>query len=284
MSPNQSTIKPVVRSGGSTPFYIFALFGDYIIPYKQSKAWTQELIYLLELLGLPQRTTRTTLGRMKSRGWFETYQEGRRSQYQLTPSGTIVLEQGRRRIFEPVPERWNERWQVVVYSLPEEKRALRDEFRKKLVWFGFGNLAGGTWVTTHDRLSELEGVTAGLGIDEYVTMFDSKSIGRMTNQQIVEKCWDLESLENDYAAFVSHWEPRFQQFSRSGPWSDEQSFQESFWLTYDFQPFPRKDPNLPLALLPSHWPGHRARQLYSEYRELLREQMPRFFKNLSASS
>jgi phenylacetic acid degradation operon negative regulatory protein len=44
-------------------------------------------------------------------------------------------------------------------------------------------------------------------------------------------------------------------------------------LTYSFQPFPRKDPNLPVELLPEDWIGFKARNIFMEYRQLLNRGM-----------
>ena len=270
------------RSGASTPFYIFNLFADYILPYKDGAAWTQELVYLLGLLGLGERAARTTLSRMKQNGWFTVTREGRRSRYQMTEQGKAIIEQGGKRIFEPPIERWDETWQVVVYTLPEEKRALRNELRKKLVWFGFGNLAAGTWVAAHDRRDEIVDIVNQLDIRQHVSLFESKRVGLMSNDEIVAKCWDLDALDKEYAGFIERWEPQLASFNKGQGISAETRFQQRFWLTFDFQPFPRKDPNLPLVLLPTVWSGHRARQIFRHYREYLNRGLPEFFANLEA--
>jgi len=53
------------------------------------------------------------------------------------------------------------------------------------------------------------------------------------------------------------------------------------WLTYNFQPFPRKDPNLPRRLLPDPWVGYGARQLFTDYRRLLSLGMGDFIDQLA---
>lgn len=274
-----------LATGSNSAFIIFTLFGDYLIPFSDGMAWTQELIYLLGLLGMPERTARTTLTRMKNRGWFEVERDGRKSRYILTERGHAVLEQGRQRIFEPATIEWDEQWQVVVYSLPEEMRPQRDEFRKKLIWFGFGNLASGTWIASHDRTAELIEIADQLDIRDYVSLFNSKLVGMMTNQEIVTRCWDLRDLGAQYEQFVACWQPRLDHFFARTAISDnsvspQERFRESLWLTADFQPFPRIDPNLPVALLPHGWSGYTARQLFRHYRQHLRLGLPDFFANL----
>ncbi|MEM7800967.1 MAG: PaaX family transcriptional regulator C-terminal domain-containing protein [Chloroflexota bacterium] len=276
------TLEPLQQKNSNTTFAVFTLYGDYLIPFCKGMAWTQDLIYLLGLLGIPERTTRTTLNRMKNSGWFTVDRDGRQSRYILTKSGRDVLEQGRQRIFEPATVDWDEAWQVVVYSLPEELRAQRDEFRKKLVWFGFGSLAGGTWVAAHNRYDELSEIIVELGIEEHVALFSSRCFGTMSNHDIVARCWDLTELGQQYQAFINTWQPRLDDFMDHHTESEllsnpEFRYQESLWLTFDFQPFPRIDPNLPVALLPPDWSGHRARQIFEHYRQHLRLGLHDFF-------
>lgn len=268
----------VPRSGNSTQFFIFNLFADYILPYKQGWAWMQELVYLLGLLGLTERAARTTLSRMKQQGWFETVRQGRRSRYALTDRGRAIINEGNKRIFETPMTAWDECWQLVVYSLPEEKRPLRNELRKKLVWFGFGNLAPGTWIAPHNRRQELEPIVNKLDIRQHVTLFTSQRVDFMTNKEIVAKCWDLPHLESAYATFVARWQPEFEQNNET--LSPETRFKKRFRLTFDFQPFPRKDPNLPPTLLPANWSGYQAHHIFRSYRHQLSKNLPAFFANL----
>ncbi len=274
-------LQTVTQTKGSTQFFVFNLFADYILPHKNGWAWTHELLYLLDLLGVSDRAARTTLSRMKQQGWFDTIKDGRRSRYEITAKGREIIAQGGKRIFETPIDNWDGEWQVVVYSLPEEKRPLRNELRKKLVWFGFGNLAPGTWVGAHNRQAELEKIVNDMGIREQVSLFNGRRVGLMTDDEIMEKCWDLETLENEYAEFVAKWKEQLEgQEVQIATMSAEERFRTRFMLTFDFQPFPRKDPNLPTVLLPEDWSGFAARRLFTAYRLKLNEGLPHFFQNL----
>lgn len=259
--------------GVSTQFVIFNLFGDYILP-RGGGIWTNNLLRLLDLLGVGERAARSTLSRMKREGWLATRKVGRRTQTSVTRRGRAILEQGNQRIFEPPLERWDGQWRLVVYSLPEEKRELRNELRKQLIWYGFGNLAPGAWVSPHEREAELEAILDELAVRRHVSLFTGRHVGSLSDRELVARCWDIPALEEAYRAFVARHGPgyaelRAAQAAGGAPPAPEVCFVRRFWLTYDFQPFPRKDPNLPAELLPSPWAGGAARQLFTGYRRLL---------------
>ncbi len=257
----------------STQFVIFNLFGDYILP-RGGAIWTNNLLRMLGLLGIGERAARSTLSRMKQEGWLATRKFGRRTQTSVTRRGRAILEQGNQRIFEPPLERWDGQWRLVVYSLPEEKRELRNELRKKLVWYGFGNLAPGAWVSPHERQAELEAILDELAVRRHVSLFTGRHVGSLSDRELVARCWDIPGLEQEYRAFVrrhlrANDELRAAHAAGAASPAPDICFVRRFWLTYDFQPFPRKDPNLPPELLPSPWAGNAARQLFTGYRRLL---------------
>jgi phenylacetic acid degradation operon negative regulatory protein len=278
-------VERVTRPTDSTQFYLFNLFADYIVP-RGGRIWTNDLLYLLNLLGVNEQGARTTLSRMKQRGWFTTTRDGRQSQYEITAQGQAILAEGDRRIFEAPYTEWDGRWHLVVYSLPEAKRKLRTELRKKLIWLGFGNLAPGTWASPHNRRAELEGTLAALDIQASATLFTADTV---SDAEIVSRCWDVATLGADYHTFVAQYLPEYETSQRQlagdePSLSPEQCFVHRFWLTYEFQRFPLKDPHLPVELLPDGWIGFTARQLFLDYRQLLGEGMGDFMDKVVCRS
>lgn len=272
----------ISRTTTSTQFYVFNLFADYILPYSDGAAWTNQLLYLLDLLGVTDRAARTTLSRMKQKGWFRSEKIGRRSRYHLTEKGRAIIAEGDKRIFETPIENWDGEWHFAVYSLPEEKRALRNELRKKLTWFGFGRLAPGSWIGAHNRVSDLEMIVDEMEIRPFVSLFAGRRMGLISDEEIVAKCWDLEGLAKAYDGYIERWRPRLVDgdLRARNLTGIEERFKARFWLTYEFQPFPRLDPNLPTVLLPENWPGYIARRLFTYYRLKLNEGLPEFFSDL----
>jgi phenylacetic acid degradation operon negative regulatory protein len=251
---------------------IFTLFGEYVLE-RGGTIWTANLLQLMDMLGVGEQAVRSTLSRMTRKGWFAPQKQGRRSQYSLTSRGYDLLQRGKRRIFEQIVTEWDGKWHMIVYSLPEKKRHKRHALRTQLRWLGFGRLAPGTWISPHDPSTEIEDVLAGLKIAPYVEHFAGEFLGTTANERLIYRCWNLEGLETQYRAFIDCFMPQFQkcqaQANERQPMDPADCFVRLFWLTHEFQSFPLKDPNLPVALLPHDWIGFAARKLFEDYHEFL---------------
>jgi phenylacetic acid degradation operon negative regulatory protein len=262
-----------------TQFIVFILFGDVIV-HRGGSVWTSSLLQMLEVLGVSERAARSTLSRMRRKGWLKPKRAGRHSLYALTARGRRILEEGNQRIFEARHLEWDGQWYLAVYSLPETKRALRNDLRKRLTWLGFGPLSTGTWISPHNRRAEVEAMLADLNARGYVQLFSGLCLVGGDDRQVVEQCWDMKGLNQRYARFISRWEPEYEKCAQTaaqgdGP-SPAQCFAQRFWITQDYSPFPRLDPNLPTPLLPEGWLGTRAAELFSGYRRLLNDQTNEF--------
>jgi phenylacetic acid degradation operon negative regulatory protein len=251
---------------------IFTLFGEYVLE-RGGTIWTSNLLHLIDVLGVGEQAVRSTLSRMTHKGWIAPQKQGRWSQYSLTSRGCDLLQRGKRRIFEQIITEWDGKWHMIVYSLPENKRHKRHALRTQLRWLGFGRLAPGTWISPHNPSTEIESMLAELEITTHVEHFAGEFLGTVTNKMLVRRCWDLDGLETQYREFIDNFMPQYQECQAQ---ANEQQlldpadcFVRLFWLTHEFQSFPLKDPNLPIALLPKDWIGFVARKLFEDYHEFL---------------
>ncbi len=257
-----------------TQILIFALYGEYVLPWVEC-VWTNNLLTLLKELGVRERAARSTLSRMSKKGWIESERIGRYSRYSLTTRGRTIVREAQSRIYEPRPRKWDGKWLMVVYSIPEEMRTVRSNLRTRLGWLGFGNLAPGTWISPNDVGPEVEEDLKDLGVSPFVVRFSGLELEMASPAEIVERCWDLESINQDYRKFVAKFDPVFQGLCRSLDSGEEldraECFRQRIWLTLEFTQFPRRDPNLPGDLLPEGWLGTRASELYNQLHQCLKE-------------
>ena len=251
---------------------IFTLYGDYI-RHRGGEAWTGSLIELLGLFGLSAQAVRSTLSRMSRKGWLESRRAGRYSFYSQTPKLLRLLEEGAQRIFQPRHDPWDGCWYLLIYSIPESKRHLRRRLRERLLWLGFGALHHATWISPRDLQAEVGQITDALGARPYVEFFAAEHRCFASDEEIVARCWNLERLNDYYAAFISRYDPPFQEhqarLAAGGGLEPQECFVQRFMLIHEYRSSPYVDPNLPLELLPDGWLGEQATQLFQQYHDLL---------------
>ncbi len=71
---------------------------------------------------------------------------------------------------------WDGNWRVVIFDIPEEKRRIRDQFRRKLKHWGFKNWQQSVWVSKADVTDKLRALIEELGIGQWVAVFESGNV------------------------------------------------------------------------------------------------------------
>ncbi len=245
---------------------VFDLFGDYV-RYRGGGAWLRTLSTLMGCFGVGESTVRVVLARLRKEGWFDVRREGRETLYLLNKRSLQLLDEGRSRIFDRAPSDWDRHWYMVIYSVPESERGVRDRIRKELAWLGFGPLAPSTYVSPHDRLQQVREKFA----DEPAIRLDTlrcQSGGLPVDREMAARSWDLAALNEDYRELLRTYRSRMPSY-RSGHLGPEEALVERMRLTHDYRKFPFRDPDLPTDLLPAGWVGHEAHEMFLEAHEIL---------------
>jgi phenylacetic acid degradation operon negative regulatory protein len=266
---------------------VFTLYGDYI-RHRGGEAWTGSLIELLGLFGLSEQAVRSTLSRMSQKGWLKSRKVSRYSFYSQTPKFLELLEEGAQRIFQPRRDPWDGRWHLLTYSIPESKRHLRHRLRKRLLWLGYGSLNHATWISPRDLCDEVKQIVDALEICPYVELFSADHRGFASNEEIAARCWDLDQLNDYYAAFIARYDPLLEKYRaqiKAGSSLDPQEcFVQRFRLIHEYRSSPYVDPNLPLDLMPEDWLGEEATVLFQQVHDLLDKKAEAYLASVLAKA
>jgi phenylacetic acid degradation operon negative regulatory protein len=246
---------------------VFDLFGDYL-RYRGGEARLRSLVSLMGCFDVPEPTVRVVVARLRKEGWLSSRREGRETVYALTDSAWALLDEGRERIFHRAQGPWDGQWHMVIYSVPESERGLREQLRKKLAWFGFGPLSSSVWLSPHDRVGLVKEAFA----DEPAARLDafrSRTSGAAEDRGIAARSWDLHELDRAYVEFLATYRPRLASY-RAGELQGADALVERMRLIHDYRRFPFRDPDLPPELLPEGWNGRVAHDVFIEAHGLLR--------------
>ena len=251
---------------------MITLLGEFVLPLGGS-AWTQTLLEAMDLVGVQPKTSRQVLARLADGGWLDRTKAGRRTRWHLTESASTLLDNGASRIYgfgHDRPE-WNGRWLVLLASLPERDQHQRYRMTTGLTWAGFGSLGHGVWVCPWtDQESAAVGVLEELDI-EGATTFVAEVGALGDGSDLARRAWDLDELCDAYVDFLAS-TPDSQAGAAERP--DESiagasAVADLTLLVHQWRRFPFLDPELPAALLPGAWPGHRAIEQFSTRRASL---------------
>jgi phenylacetic acid degradation operon negative regulatory protein len=264
---------------------VMTVFGDAITP-RGGAVWLGSLIALLAPFGISDRLVRTSVFRLAEEGWLEATRQGRRSLYTLTASGLRRFERAYQRIYSPTELRWDGSWTLVLTAPEIISAGQRARLRKELLWEGFGMVAPGVFVHPGGKSAALEEILARAGAAEKVFVCsaeESQQVSTRPLSDLVEHCWQLEKMVEDYRRFIRRFEPLLKLLKKRSALDPEQAFAIRTLLIHAFRRVQLHDPQLPLELLPKQWPGtaafelcHRIYQLtYKEAEQYILEALQR---------
>ncbi len=94
---------------------------------------------------------KTVLGRLAAKGLITFEERDGRKYARLTDAGKQVLEL--ESLKDPKmrkPKRWDKRWRVVIFDIPERRRSIRVRLRRFMEEFGFVRLQDSVWIYPYD--------------------------------------------------------------------------------------------------------------------------------------
>ena len=124
---------------------------------------------------LKQSSLSQALKRLREGGLIE--------QFRVKDDVIIKLtETGRDLIADPtVEENWDGKWRIVIFDIPEEKRIIRNLFRRNLKKWGFKHLQKSVWISKRNIFDKLNSYIKDLGMEKWVVVIESD---RLTSHTI----------------------------------------------------------------------------------------------------
>jgi phenylacetic acid degradation operon negative regulatory protein len=233
----------------------FALLAEHVLG-RGIAVFSGSFIEVFDRLGIGEHAARATLARMTNRGLLVRHRRGRRVYFGLTPRCERILEDGRLRIWVTgaVNDDTDGRWTLLSFSMPETWQRQRHDLRSRLTWSGFGPLQSGLWIAP-GRV-DVAAIVAELGLDAHVRVFHATPAAPTDLIQVVSGVFDLGALAAGYERFLATWD-------RSGADRNAgDALALTLRLSTEWLQVIRRDPRLPLHLLPDGWPAVRAQEVF----------------------
>jgi len=187
------------------------------------------------------RRTQNVVYQAKKRGWVA-------NNFKLTKQGEKRLKE----IFPSYqkPAKWDKKWYLVIFDIPEQLRYKRNILREKLKQLGFGQLQQSVWVSPYNYLLNVAKIIETYDLGDYVIFSMTEKIGLEKSQDLADRVWKLCQINQEYKEFIKKY-AFLEKISK-------------FELKINFLFILKKDPQLPSGLLPSDWKGEEAFNLYQK--------------------
>lgn len=120
---------------------------------------------------LDARNVSRALYKLKKRKHIKIEARGNKTIIKLTERGRKrKLEYEYENIKVPQPQKWDKRWRLVMFDIPDEARTIRDGFRLKLKNIGFMPFQKSIWIYPYPCEEEIDFVAEYLRIGKYLTL------------------------------------------------------------------------------------------------------------------
>jgi len=236
---------------GSTASLLRTIIG---LTVRQLGGWisTADLVRLSSEVGIEQARARTAIARVKQHGLLLAARESAVG-YRVNPAATAMLERGDRRIFTVRQMQPDDGWCLISFSIPEARRDVRHQLRRRLQWIGCGIVSAALWICPAYLQDEVEEIFRELDVRECVVLFRTQTpqvAGSLP--AAVATWWDLNALREEHERFQA----ALAALSPTG--SGAEVFSAYVHLVDSWRVLPYVDPGLPAELLPADWPGQRS--------------------------
>jgi phenylacetic acid degradation operon negative regulatory protein len=284
--PSVTTFNDPAESGGEPGpprprALIVTIYGLYA---RDTDGWLSvaSLVRLMADLGADEPAVRSSISRLKRRGILDPRRVGGAAGYGLSDAGWQTLAEGDRRIFGRPRASLSDGWLLAVFSVPEEERKQRHALRAHLSWLGFGTVSAGVWIAPGQLADETRDVLERSGLAGYVDLFqaDYLAFGDVARQ--LGRWWDLDRLQRMYYDFREAYGPLLRRWDDGRAGRDAAAFAAYVRVLTDWRRLPFLDPGLPAELLPAHWQGAQAADLFGQLRTLLAEPAQRHVHAVTA--
>ena len=108
------------------------------------------------------------LNRLEEKGWIKIFKEHKDEFVKLTEAGQLQALLMKAKM--PIPKKWDGKWRMVIYDIPEDSKEYREMFRKLLKQNGFYKLQASVFVSPYPLNREALTYLKQTGLSKYIRM------------------------------------------------------------------------------------------------------------------
>ncbi|MCA9371746.1 hypothetical protein KC726_02505 [Candidatus Woesebacteria bacterium] len=236
--------------------YTKLLLAFLLISKNSDVTFTKEIASIFKIVY--NQKTRKTLQSLEKHEYIKSV-ENKSDTYRFTKEGKTYAYL-KFPFFRYLESAWDNKWRIISYEIPENKRYLRDRLRREVAGWGLGPWHRSFWLTPHPILSELKLLAEEKKVSEYIQAFEGEhAIGQ--KETLLEKVWNITKLEKEYKKLFKIWHDILAK--------DIHKHQKLKEIIEAYTGVLKVDPGLPKELLKNQWIGFEAYSIYNEIKSIL---------------
>lgn len=225
---------------------------------------------LMGQLGLDAPRVRTSVFRLKKRGWLISETRGGVRGYVMTEAALKAIGAGDEVIWHARQSaNLEDGWCIVNFSVPESDRNKRHLLRANLSYLGFGNVSRATWIAPARMRPAAERAIDELDLMSYCAIFAGDYVSGQDLSSLVQNSWDLAGIDESYRRFIEYFSWQASLFESTDVIDPSEAFVAYVGLIDHWRELPFRDPGLPEELLPDGWNAMEASALFGRLVVLL---------------
>jgi len=163
-------------------------------------------------------------------------------------------------LFRYLKDKWDGKWRIISYEIPEKKREIRDRLRREMQGWGLGPWHRSFWLTPHPVIETLRQLVSQKEEEKYIQAFEAGHIFG-DREILIEKVWQKSALDKNYREMFKKWHDIL---SSEGEKTDK--FRKAI---SEYVNLLRLDPGLPVELVGEKWIGFEAYNIFKEIKSIL---------------
>ena len=132
------------------------------------------------------RKARVGFSNLKKRGLITERLDG---QFQFTPKGKDWYRGALFKYWKSTGQKWDKKWRVIIFDIPQELHNKRNIFRSKLKYLGFYMIQKSVFVFPYPCEEELARYCSQLKVGDYINVILAENLGYIDNE--VTRYFDL---------------------------------------------------------------------------------------------
>jgi len=114
--------------------------------------------------------------RLRRRDLIFGERRGKRVVFELTDEGRAEADKIKLKLEMAKRKRWDGKWRIIIFDVPEKMRGKRDLLRKELAAFGFMQLQKSVWAYPYKLPEEFINLWKGTGILRHCVIIEASRV------------------------------------------------------------------------------------------------------------